>query len=63
MASKYRVTVNLTESEYKELAKLADDSQLSMAWLSRQGIAQLLKQLKSNKHQLSLLDSIPKRKA
>ena len=53
--------MNLSEAEYKELTKLAEESQISMARLGRQGVLLLLEQFKFKEHQLTLLDAQPKR--
>ena len=42
MAAKHRVSVNLSEEEYRELAGMADRYRVSMAWLSRQAITEHL---------------------
>ena len=42
MAAKHRVSVNLSEEEYRELAGMADRYRVSMAWLSRQAITEYL---------------------
>lgn len=47
MASKYRVSINLTESEYRELAAVAEKSRVSMAWLGREAVIQLLDRSKT----------------
>ena len=58
MASKKRLSVNLSESEYQELAVLAQQNNVSMAWLGRKAIIQLLEQNKTQEHQLPLLRTV-----
>lgn len=55
MASKYRLTVNLSESEYHEMVTIAKANKVSMAWLGRKAIELLLRQ-KTHGLQLSMLD-------
>jgi predicted transcriptional regulator len=42
MASKNRVTVNLSDDEAAQLAELADRERVSKAWLGRRAIRDLL---------------------
>lgn len=42
MASKNRVTVNLSDDEAAQLAELADRERVSKAWLGRRAICDLL---------------------
>ncbi|WP_376694676.1 ribbon-helix-helix domain-containing protein [Wenzhouxiangella sp. EGI_FJ10305] len=42
MTSKYRITVNLSEDEYQELAQLAAECAASRAWICRRAIKDLL---------------------
>lgn len=42
--TKQRVTVNLSESEYVELAALAEKHNVSMAWIGHKAITYLLAQ-------------------
>lgn len=44
MANKERLTVNLSTEEYQELQALAHTQNVSMAWLGRRAISQLLEQ-------------------
>lgn len=55
MSSKHRVSVNLSESDYKELSALAEEHNVSMAWLGRYAICQLLENNKDQTLQLPLL--------
>lgn len=63
MASKNRLTVNLSEAEHQELAALAEKNNVSMAWLGRQAIANLLEQNKQQELQLPLLRPVSFREA
>ncbi len=54
MTSKQRVSVNLIESEYQELAALAQKHQVSMAWLGRQAIQEFLSRYRQQELQLPL---------
>lgn len=42
MASKYRLSVNLSADEYRKLMAVAETANVSLAWLGRQAIRQLL---------------------
>ena len=42
MAIKHRISVSLSEEEYRQLAGMADRYRVSMAWLSRQAIMEYL---------------------
>lgn len=55
MGSKNRISVNLSEIEYLALAALAQENNVSMAWLGRNAIGQLLEQNKHQELQLPLL--------
>lgn len=63
MASKNRLTVNLSEDEYHELYALAEKNKVSMAWLGRQAIVRLLEQYVNEGPQLTLLGSISSKEA
>lgn len=52
--TKQRVTLNLDDEEYKELATLAERNNLSMAWLGRRAILDLLEQYRHRPLQLPL---------
>lgn len=54
MASKNRLTVNLSEQEFSALVNLAARSKVSKAWLGRQAIADLLERTKEDHEQLPL---------
>lgn len=54
MASKNRLSVNLSDSEFRELMALAEQSRVSMAWLGRQAIAEFLERHKDAELQLPL---------
>ena len=42
MASKHRLSVNLSPKEHRELAALAENVRVSKAWLGRQAITEFL---------------------
>lgn len=54
MASKHRISVNLSESEYRELSALSVNHRVSMAWLGRQAIAEFLERYRDENLQLPL---------
>lgn len=54
MASKYRVSVNLSPDEHRELAALAERAKVSKAWLGRQAIADFLERTRDGQVQLPL---------
>lgn len=63
MASKYRVSVNLQENEYKELAALSEKHRISMAWLGRQAIVEFLERNRQEALQFPLTLSAKQRTA
>ena len=54
MAAKHQVTVNLDDREYQELSALSDRHRVSLAWLGRQAIIDLLERCESEGLQLPL---------
>ena len=54
MTVKNRVSVSLGDKEYQELNALAQEHNVSMAWLGRQGITRLLEQHKQREFQFPL---------
>ena len=60
MASKYRLSVNVSEQEYVELSALAEKHQVSMAWLGRQAIQDFIREHFSQEQQLPLVLTIDK---
>ena len=52
--SKNRVTVNLTDEEASQLAKLAEQSKVSKAWLGRRAICSLLERAQNDENQAPL---------
>ena len=61
MAAKHRVTVNLEDREYRELSALSDKHRVSLAWLGRQAIIELLERCEDEEVQLPLsLSSEPR---
>ena len=54
MAAKHRVTVNLEDREYLELAALSDKHRVSLAWLGREAIIEFLERTDKEEVQLPL---------
>lgn len=54
MSAKHRVTVNLAEREYEELAALSHKNRVSLAWLGRQAIIEFLDRYAGEERQLPL---------
>ena len=63
MAAKHRVTVNLDDREYLELSALSDKHRVSLAWLGRQAIIELLERCDHEGLQLPLNLSPERRQA
>ena len=55
VAARNRVTVNLEDREYAELAALSDKHRVSLAWLGRQAIIEFLERRESEDLQLPLI--------
>jgi len=54
MASKHRITVNLSEAEYNDLSSLSESQRVSMAWLGREAISEFLERYRREELQLPL---------
>ena len=54
VAAKHRVTVNLEDSEYRELSALSEKHRVSLAWLGRQAIIDLLERCENEQLRLPL---------
>ena len=54
MAARHRVTINLENREYAELSALSDKRRVSLAWLGRRAIVELLERSESEGLQLPL---------
>lgn len=54
MSAKNRITINLSDDEYAQMCKLSEKFHLSMAWLGRYAIGDLLENYKADPHQFSL---------
>lgn len=54
MASKYRVTVNVSEAEYKELSALSEKHRVGLSWLGREAITEFLSRHQQQDLQLPL---------
>gem|GEM_PF-2200511 len=63
VAAKNRLTVNLSDREYKELSALSDTHRVSLAWLGRQAIIEFLERYDKEALQLPLILSFETRKA
>ncbi|AMW35759.1 hypothetical protein HEQ62_10695 [Haematospirillum jordaniae] len=46
MTAKHRITINMTEAEYTALAALAERFQVSMAWLGRRALGEMVEKYK-----------------
>ena len=54
VAARHRVTINLEDREYAELAALSERHRVSLAWLGRRAIIELLERSESEGLQLPL---------
>lgn len=54
VASKNRITVNLSDEEFSALGELAERSKVSKAWLGRHAISALLERAQDDEEQLPL---------
>lgn len=54
MASKNRVTVNLSDDEAAQLAALAKKAKVTKAWLGRRAICDLLDRARNDDHEAVL---------
>ena len=54
MAATHRVTINLEDREYAELSALSDRHRVSLAWLGRRAIVELLERVETEDLQLPL---------
>ncbi|WP_084279834.1 CopG family transcriptional regulator [Novosphingobium sp. B1] len=52
--SKNRLTVNLTDEEASQLARLAEKTKVSKAWLGRRAICSLLERAQTDGNQVPL---------
>ena len=62
MTAKHRITINMTETEYADLSALAERFQVSMAWLGRRALGEMVEKYK-NAGQLSMPFDQPNTKA
>jgi len=51
---KHRLTVSITDDDYAELCALAEKSDVSLAWLARQAIADLIEKNRVDELQMPL---------
>ena len=54
MASKHRVSLNLTPEEFREIAALAENARVSKAWIGRQALIEFLERYRDRDLQLPL---------
>jgi predicted transcriptional regulator len=54
VSAKRRITVNLTDAEYATLSKLAERFQVSLAWLGRRALAELVEKYQHRSAQMPL---------
>lgn len=54
MSPKNRITINLSDDEYSQISELSGKFHLSMAWLGRRAIGDLLEKYKANPDQFLL---------
>lgn len=54
MTAKHRITINLIESEYEALLALSEKNRVSMAWLGRRAISEMLERYEKRESQLPL---------
>ena len=54
MAARHRVTINLESDEYRELSALSEKHRISLAWLGRRAIIELLERCRNEEIQLPL---------
>lgn len=52
--TKRRVAINLPDGEYKEMAALAEEHNVSLAWLGRQAILEFMARYRQDSLQLPL---------
>lgn len=57
--TKQRLSINLPDGEYAELAVLADKHNVSMAWIGRKAINDFLERYRGRQLQLPLMFSEP----
>lgn len=62
MATKHRVTINIDDREFRQLAALSDKHRVSLAWLSRQAIIEFLECHEDEELQLPLSLSSERRR-
>lgn len=54
MAANNRITVNLNSDEYLALSELSERYQVSLAWLARRAITDLIEQYREDPEQIDL---------
>ena len=54
MTSKARITINITDAEYAALSDMKEQCQVSIAWLGRRAITELLEKYRKNPKQMVL---------
>ena len=58
MSSKHRISVSLSERQYRELSSISQEHKVSIAWLGRAAIEEMLKRIQNEQIQL-VLNLIP----
>lgn len=54
MGAKPRISIGLSEQEYRELSALAEKHRISLAWLGRQAVVEFLERYRDRELQLPL---------
>ena len=54
MASRHRISLNLTAEEYREVAALAEKARVSRAWIGRQALIEFLERNRARDIQFPL---------
>jgi len=62
VAAKHRVTINIDDSEFRQLVALSDKHRVSLAWLGRQAIIEFLERHEDEELQLPLSLSSERRR-
>ena len=62
VATKHRVTINIDDREFRQLAALSDKHRVSLAWLGRQAIIEFLECHEDQELQLPLSLSSERRR-
>ena len=60
MATKPRISISVSEQEYRELSALAEKHHISLAWLGRQAVTEFLERYQDRSLQLPLTIPSPR---